>query len=169
MQNELWLLEVRVFGLGLFLSSMTFGKKEFLEHSVIQGNKLKVFQYQWEFLIYGRTVWKCYGYLVERNLQSKHNCLIHVLLWHTQFPILVTICYERNLHWVLLLLSPHYITQIQFCLKIMCWKIGHKSHLHNQNEVVWNIYKWLISSCVFKIGWNLRRSSAPKYLLKYLT
>ena len=43
------------------------------------------------------------------------------------------------------IIVPHYIELIRFCRQMMRWKIGHKSHLHNQGEVLWTIYKSSIS------------------------
>ena len=45
------------------------------------------------------------------------------------------------------MLIPHYIELIQFFWKMMRWKVGHKSHLHNQGEVFWTIYKLSVNCC----------------------
>ena len=40
----------------------------------------------WEFLIFGGNLWIYDGCPVERNLQRKHNCLMHLLCWRYSSP-----------------------------------------------------------------------------------
>ena len=44
----------------------------------------------------------------------------------TQVTILDTVYRERSPYWLLLLLESRYIALIQFCLKMIHWKVGRK-------------------------------------------
>ena len=60
------------------------------------------------------------------------------IFFDRDIPVLTpgTIFHEKSLQQPLLLLVPHYIELIHFFWKIMHWKVHHKSHLHNQGEVM---------------------------------